>query len=273
MLKKLQETIEFIKKQSAIKPYAGIILGSGLGGLVKDIRVKAILPYSDIPNFPVSTVPGHAGRLILGSLGGKEIVAMQGRFHYYEGYSMETVTFPVRVLALLGIELLILSNAAGGLNPSYDIGDIMLINDHINMMGVNPLSGPNIPELGPRFPDMSEPYDHSILAKARSIALKNNIETREGVYVGMSGPTYETPAEYNFLRLAGGDAVGMSTVPEVIVARHMGLPCFALSVITDLGVKGKIMQITHQEVIDAANAAEPRVAIIVKELLTSIQDV
>jgi purine-nucleoside phosphorylase len=269
MLERIKETVDFIKERITEKPYAGIILGTGLGGLVDQIDINTSVPYAEIPNFPVSTVEGHAGKLIFGRLGGKEIVAMQGRFHFYEGYPMEVVTFPVRVLKLLGIELLILSNASGGLNPTFEVGDIMLITDHINLMGANPLQGPNI-DLGPRFPDMSEPYNFELIEKAKTLALKNHIKVKEGVYISSSGPTYETPAEYNYFRLIGGDAVGMSTVPEVIVARHMGLTCFAVSVITDLGVKGKIMKITHREVIEAANAAEPKVALIVSELLKSI---
>jgi purine-nucleoside phosphorylase len=267
MLLKVQETAAFIKAKINTTPEIGIILGTGLGGLINEIEDQVAIPYKTIPNFPVSTVEGHVGQLIFGKLGGRNIVAMQGRFHYYEGYSMQEVTFPIRVMKLLGIELLMLSNASGGLNSKFNIGDLMIITDHINLMPSNPLIGRNDDELGPRFPDMSEAYDKKIIAKALEVARKNNISHQTGVYAGVSGPTFETPAEYNYIRIIGADAVGMSTVPEVIVARHMGLTCFAVSVISDLGVEGKIVEITHKEVIDAASIAEPRMTLLISELL------
>ncbi|MEI6749491.1 MAG: purine-nucleoside phosphorylase [Bacteroidales bacterium] len=270
MLQKVQETAAFIKARIKSSPEIGIILGTGLGGLINEIEDQVALLYKDIPNFPVSTVEGHVGQLIFGKLGGRNIVAMQGRFHYYEGYSMQEVTFPIRVMKLLGIELLVLSNASGGLNPSFRIGDLMIITDHINLMPSNPLIGANDDKLGPRFPDMSEAYDKHIIGKALKIVREHNINYQTGVYAGVSGPTFETPAEYNYIRIIGADAVGMSTVPEVIVARHMGLLCFAVSVISDLGVAGKIVEITHKEVIDAASIAEPRMTLLISELLKAI---
>ncbi len=266
MLKKVEETRDFILGKIDYQPEFGIILGTGLGGLVDEIEIDTILAYKDIPNFPLSTVFGHEGRLIFGRLSGKTIVAMQGRFHFYEGYSMEEVTFPVRVMKLLGIKLLIVSNASGGMNPEFGIGDLMFISDHINLMP-NPLIGKNEERLGVRFPDMSEPYDLRILHAAQRIARKAGINVHEGVYVGVTGPTFETPAEYQYLRIIGGDAVGMSTVPEVIVARHMELAVFAVSIISDLGIKGKIVEISHEDVIEAANAAQPKMSLIIKELL------
>ena len=248
----------------------GIILGTGLGGLVNEINISHAIPYVDIPNFPLSTVKGHHGKMIFGSLGDKEVVALKGRFHYYEGYTMKQVTFPVRVMARLGIELLILSNASGGLNPSFSIGDVMFIEDHINLMGDNPLIGPNEEDLGPRFPDMSQPYNPALREKAQTIAERLGIKYQTGVYAGVTGPTFETPAEYRYVRLIGADAVGMSTVPEVIAARHAGLPCLAFSVISDLGVEGKIVEITHDDVIDAASIAEPKMTAIIKAFIAEM---
>ena len=267
MLQKIQETAAFIKARIKVTPEIGIILGTGLGGLINEIEDQFAIPYKDIPNFPVSTVEGHAGKLIFGRLGGCNIVAMQGRFHYYEGYTMREVTFPIRIMKLLGIRLLVLSNASGGLNPTFEVGDLMIITDHINLMPSNPLIGENFDELGPRFPDMSEAYDKEIIRKALEIGSENHLEVRTGVYAGVSGPTFETPAEYNYIRIIGADAVGMSTVPEVIAARHMGLTCFAVSVISDLGVYGKIVEITHKEVIGIASLAEPRMTLLIRELL------
>lgn len=266
MLKKIQETADFIRNKTIGNPEVGIILGTGLGGLVEEIEIQEILPYQDVPNFPVSTVHGHHGRLIFGTLSGKQVVAMQGRFHFYEGYTMDQITFPVRVFKQLGIKLLIVSNASGGLRSEFEVGDLMLITDHINLMP-NPLIGQNIDLLGPRFPDMSEAYDRHILGLARKVARSLGIKVHEGVYVAVTGPTFETPAEYYYIHTIGGDAVGMSTVPEVIVARHMSLPVFAVSVISDLGVKGKIVEISHEEVIDAAASAQPKMTAIVRELL------
>lgn len=270
MLEKIKETAKFIKSKIKDEPEFGIILGTGLGALANEIAVEHKIPYEEIPNFPVSTVQGHKGNLIFGKLEGRNVVAMQGRFHFYEGYSMQEITLPVRVLKSLGIKYLILSNASGGVNPDFKVGDLMLINDHINLFGTNPLIGKNIDELGPRFPDMSEPYDLSLIEKAEEIAADLGIVLRKGVYAGVTGPTFETPAEYKYIRAIGADAVGMSTVPEVIVARHMGLPCFAVSVITDSGVPGEIVEITHEEVQEVAASSEPKLAQIMKKMLKTM---
>ncbi|MBK9192652.1 MAG: purine-nucleoside phosphorylase [Crocinitomicaceae bacterium] len=270
MLKKIVESVEFIHEHAPFAPEIGIVLGTGLGGLVKEIEIKYSLDYKSIPNFPVSTVESHSGKLIFGMLGGKRVIAMQGRFHYYEGYTLQEVTFPIRVMKMLGIKKLFLSNASGGVNPDFKIGEIMILNDHINLFPGNPLIGKNQDELGPRFPDMSDAYDSELIDVAKSIAKENGIEISEGVYAGLTGPTLETPAEYNYVRILGADAVGMSTVPEVIVARHMEIPVFAISIITDLGVKGKIKKITVQDVIDVANKQEPKMTFIMKELISRI---
>lgn len=267
MLKKIKETTQWLADNSATKPRIGIVLGSGLGNLSKKIEVETEIPYSSIPHFPVSTVEGHAGSLIFGKFAGQDIVAMKGRFHYYEGYSMEQIVFPIRVMKMLGIELLILSNAAGGMNPEFSVGDIMLIDDHINLLGTNPLLGKNIDELGPRFPDMSKCYDPALIQSAEEIGVNNGIKLQKGVYAAVTGPTYETPAEYKYIRIIGADAVGMSTIPEVIAAVHMGLKCFATSVITDLGVEGKIEEITHQEVVEAASKSEPKLTSLLENLI------
>jgi purine-nucleoside phosphorylase len=270
MLENLKETIDFIHSRIDFKPEIGIVLGTGLGGLTKEIEPLDSLPYGEIPHFPVSTVKGHEGKLIFGKLGGKHVVAMQGRFHYYEGYTMKEVTFPIRVLKLLGIKLLILSNAAGGVNPEFNIGDLMVIKDHINLMGNNPLIGKNDTGLGPRFPDMSETYDKKIISYFTKIARHHSIQFHVGVYAAVSGPTFETPAEYHYIRVLGADAVGMSTVPEAIVARHMALPVLAVSVISDLGVEGKIVEITHDDVIDAASLVEPKLTLVLKEMIQNL---
>lgn len=270
MLEKIKNTTEFIKKKVDLKPEIGIILGTGLGGLVNEIDIKHTLEYENIPNFPVSTVEGHKGRLIFGVLGGKNVVAMQGRFHFYEGYTMKELTFPVRVMKFLGIEKLIVSNASGGVNPDFEIGDLMIINDQINLLPDNPLMGKNYPELGPRFPDMSEPYDKSIIEKAKQIAASLKIKVQTGSYAAVSGPCFETPAEYVRVRNCGADAVGMSTVPEVIVARHMSIPCFAISIITDLGVPEKIVEVTHEDVIKVASEAEKRMTKIIRGLIETL---
>ncbi len=270
MLAKIQETVSHIQQKINFTPEIGIILGTGLGNLGSQINIEHELLYTDIPNFPVSTVKGHSGKLLFGTFGSKKVVAMQGRFHYYEGYTMQEVVFPIRVMKLLGINLLILSNAAGGMNPEFEVGDIMLIKDHINCMGTNPLIGKNIDELGPRFPDMMEAYDKTLIEKAESIGKAHNIHLQKGVYVGVSGPTFETPAEYHYFRKIGGDCVGMSTVPETIAARHMGLKVFAISVVTDLGVEGKFTEISHEEVIKAANASEPKMTLIISNLIESL---
>lgn len=270
MLNQISQTAEFLRSKINQEPVAGIILGTGLGGLVKEIQAELVIPYEQIPNFPVSTVEGHSGKLIFGTLGDKFVVAMQGRFHFYEGYTMQEVTFPVRVMKMLGIKYLFLSNASGGVNPAFEIGELMLINDHINLFPANPLIGKNIPELGPRFPDMSDAYDKKLIAKAHEIAKNNNIKLTEGVYAGLSGPTFETPAEYKYIRTIGADTVGMSTVPEVIVARHMGIPCFAMSIITDLGVEGKITEVTHEEVQEVAAKQEPKMTFVFRELIKAL---
>ena len=266
MLEQLQQTVNYIRSIEDFQPEIGVILGTGLGGLVDEMELVSAISYEKIPHFPVSTVHGHQGRLIFGKLSGRKIIAMQGRFHFYEGYSPTELTFPVRVMKMLGIKLLIVSNASGGLNPDFEVGDLMFINDHINLMP-NPLIGRNDDRLGTRFPDMSEAYDRRILQTAHKVARNLNIKVHEGVYAAVSGPTFETPAEYYYIRVIGADAVGMSTVPEVIVARHMNLPVFAVSVISDLGVKGKIQEISHEEVVDAAGRAQPLMTKIIKELL------
>jgi len=270
MLQRIKSTSTFIQEKINCRPEVAIILGTGLGGLETQIEIIQSIPYSEIPNFPVSTVEGHKGQLILGKTGGKIVLAMQGRFHYYEGYSMDEVTFPVRVFKALGINTLFVSNASGGLNPDYKVGDIMVISDHINFFGTNPLLGPNIKEFGPRFPSMNEAYDKNLRNKAFDIASEHGISLREGIYVGVSGPTYETPAEYRMFRLLGGDAVGMSTVPEVIVAKHMGMQVFGISIITDSGAPGEIKEITHEEVQKVARKAEPIASLVIRELVKSL---
>lgn len=268
MLEKIIETAEFIQSHTDnYKPVAGIILGSGLGKLTEKINIRHVLNYADIINFPVSTVQGHGSRLILGELNGVPVVAMQGRLHYYEGFSMSELTFPVRVMKYLGIEKLLLSNASGGVNPDYKTGDLMIIDDHINLMGTNPLIGANIEEFGPRFPDMSAPYDHEMIKHAAAIAAKNNYRCHVGVYAAVTGPTFETRAEYKYIRIIGADAVGMSTIPEVIVARHMNIPCFAVSIITDLGGSDHVEVVTHEEVLKVAATAEVKLTQLVSELL------
>lgn len=267
MVEQIKSTADFLKKKTNFTPEVGIVLGTGLGGLVKEIQAEHVIEYSEIPNFPVSTVEGHSGKLIFGKLGGRNVVAMQGRFHYYEGYDMKQVTFPIRVMKYLGISYLFLSNASGGVNPDFEIGDLMIINDHINLFPTNPLIGKNHIELGPRFPDMSDAYDATLVQKAKDIAADLGIKVQEGVYAGLSGPCFETPAEYRYVRNVGADTVGMSTVPEVIVARHMKVPCFAISIITDLGVPGKIVQVTHEEVQKVAAEAETRMTKLMKEMI------
>ena len=269
MSKKIEETVKFIQSRTKEAPHVGIILGTGLGQLADEIDIDVNIPYKDIPNFPVSTVKGHQGRLIFGTLNGVRVVAMQGRFHFYEGYSMEEITFPVRVLNQLGIKALFISNAAGGVNSDFEVGDIMLITDHISLLP-NPLLGPNNSAFGPRFVDMSEAYNKQLLSKAKKVARHHNIRFQTGVYAAVTGPTYETPAEYKYIKFLGADAVGMSTVPEVIVARHMRLPVFAVSVISDLGVEGKIVEISHDEVVDAAALVAPKLNIIIRDLVTEI---
>ena len=270
MWDKVQETVSYIKDKTNFTPEYGVILGSGLGGFTADITIDYTLPYSEIPNFPVSTVQGHQGALVFGTIQGKKVVAMQGRFHFYEGYTMQQITFPVRVMKALGIHTVCVSNASGGMNPDFEIGEIMIINDHINLFPTNPLIGKNYPELGPRFPDMSEAYDKKLIANALQIAKDNDIEVSQGVYAGLTGPCFETPAEYKYIRRIGADAVGMSTVPEVIVAKHGGMRVFGISIVTDLGVEGKIIEVTHEEVQHIAAAAEPKMSFIIKEVIRSM---
>jgi len=270
LMDKLHETVSFIQSQYSSKPLVGIVLGSGLGNLVAEMQVEKEIPYQDLPHFPVSTVVGHSGKLIFGELSGKKVLVMAGRFHFYEGYSARDVAYPIRVMKLLGIENLLLSNAAGGMNADFSVGDLMIIQDHISLFVSNPLVGLNDNQLGPRFPDMSEPYNRRLITLARGIAAKNGIPVHSGVYVGVTGPTFETRAEYKMLHILGADAVGMSTVQEVIVARHMNMNVFAISVITDLGIREEENIITHEEVLQAASAAEPKLTAIFKELVQAI---
>ncbi|MBR2776805.1 MAG: purine-nucleoside phosphorylase [Prevotella sp.] len=267
MYAKIQETASWLKARITTSPRTAIILGTGLGQLASEITDSYEFPYQEIPNFPVSTVEGHSGKLIFGKLGGVDIMAMKGRFHFYEGYSMKEVTFPVRVMYELGIKTLFVSNAAGGMNPQFKIGDLMIITDHINFFPEHPLRGKNFPT-GPRFPDMHEPYDTLLIDQAYEIARKKGIEVKQGVYVGVQGPTFETPAEYRMYRTFGGDAVGMSTVPEVIVAHHCGIKTFGVSVITDLGGFDKPVEVSHEEVQEAANKAQPNMTTIMRELIS-----
>ena len=269
MCEKIQETAAWLKQRMTTHPQTAIILGTGLGQLASEITDAYTFPYSDIPNFPQSTVEGHAGKLIFGKLGGKDIMAMEGRFHYYEGYTMKQVTFPERVMCELGIKQLFVSNAAGGMNPDFQIGDLMVIDDHINFFPEHPLHGKNNPQ-GPRFPDMHEAYDRALRDLADAIAVQKGIRLQHGVYVGLQGPTYETPAEYRMYRLLGGDAVGMSTVPEVIVARHCGIKVFGISVITDLGGFDNPVEVSHEEVQKAANAAQPIMTALMREMIQRV---
>jgi purine-nucleoside phosphorylase len=269
MFEQVKETVSFIQERIKSNPEVGIILGTGLGGMIREIENQVVVDYQDIPNFPVSTVEGHSGKLIFGTLSGKQIVAMQGRFHFYEGYSIQQVVFPIRVMKFLGVRHLLVSNASGGMNPEHEIGDLMILNDHINLIP-NPLIGPHQKEFGVRFPDMSEPYSHDMIEKAKAIAFRHSIKVHLGCYVGVTGPTLETPKEYQYFRIIGGDAVGMSTVPEVITARQMGLPCFAISIITDLGIPGKIVKVTHEDVQNVAMKAEPKMTLIMKELVSQL---
>jgi len=267
---KIAEAKKFIESRSKVKPKIGIIVGTGLGTLAKEIEIKAIVPYSDIPHFAVSTAPGHEGNLILGKLSSNMIMAMQGRFHLYEGYSLEEITFPIRIMKEMGVELLIESNVAGGMNPNFKAGDLMIVTDHINLTGNNPLIGPNDERLGPRFPDMSEPYDKKLIELTNRIAIEEKIGIHQGVYVGLTGPNFETPAEYRFLRLIGADAVGMSTVCEVIVARHSGLRVLGISCITDECIPDRLEPVNFRKLIQVAQKVEPNLARLVKRLLREI---
>ncbi|MCI4444056.1 MAG: purine-nucleoside phosphorylase [Lentimicrobium sp.] len=267
MWEQVQETVSFIKAKTNFTPEYGVILGSGLGSFTDDIQIEFTLPYTEIPNFPVSTVQGHKGALVFGTIGDKKVVAMQGRFHFYEGYSMKEVTFPVRVMKYLGVEKLIVSNASGGVNSNYNVGDIVLIKDHVNMMPEHPLRGKNDERFGPRFVNMSEAYSKNMILKAKELAKNLNIKVQDGVYLGLQGPTFETLAEYKMVKNIGADCVGMSTVPEVIVARHMEMETFGLSVITDIGDEDSIETISHNEVLEAAKSTEPKVRILIRELI------
>ena len=268
MYDKIQETVSFLKKRGFDQPDYGIVLGTGLGSLVNIIDITIKIPYSEIPNFPISTVSGHSGTLIYGSIGRKNVVAMQGRFHIYEGWDVKQVTFPIRVMRFLGVQNLIVSNASGGVNPDFKVGDIMIIRDHINMMPSHPLQGKNDDRLGPRFVDMHEPYSLEMIEKFEIIAKELNISIQKGVYLALQGPTFETPAEYKMVELMGADAVGMSTVPEVIVATHIGMSCFGLSVITDLGVEGHVEEVSHEAVQLAAKSSEKVISKLVQELIS-----
>ncbi len=270
MMQKILESVNYIKSIIDGEPVAGIVLGSGLGNFADEIKVEKEIAYGDIPHFPVSTVQGHKSKLIYGELSGKKVIAMAGRFHFYEGYHVHDVVFPIRVMKFLGIKTLFLSNAAGGTNPSFKVGDLMIIKDHISFFTPNPLVGKNHDALGTRFPDMMEPYDLKLIAKAKKIAAAANIDIKEGVYIAVTGPTFETKAEYRFVSIMGADAVGMSTVQENITAVHMGLPVFAVSVITDLGMTEGSHTITHEEVLEAAQKAEPKLAHIFKEMIAQL---
>ena len=267
MWKKVQETVSFIKNKTNFTAEYGVILGSGLGGFTADITIEHLLPYSEIPNFPVSTVQGHNGALVFGTIGTKKVIAMQGRFHFYEGYDMKKVTFPVRVMKYLGVEKLIVSNASGGVNINYKVGDVVVITDHINMMPEHPLRGYNEERFGPRFVNMSAPYSKAMSRKAFEIAKSLTIELKSGIYLALQGPTFETLAEYNMVKNLGADCVGMSTVPEVIVARHMNMECFGVSVITDMGDVENMEEVNHEEVLQAAQKAEPQVRNLIKHLI------
>ncbi|MFZ5641811.1 MAG: purine-nucleoside phosphorylase [Bacillota bacterium] len=272
MLNKIDytETVSFLKEKAAAGAEIGLILGSGLGTLADEIEAPVVIPYSDIPNFPVSTVEGHAGQLVVGRLEGKRVVAMQGRFHYYEGYPLQQVVFPVRVMSKLGIKVLVVTNAAGGINHGYEPGDLMLIRDHLNLTGNNPLIGPNDDEFGPRFPDMSEAYDRSLMEMAEKVALGNKLKLQKGVYAGLTGPTYETPAEIKYLRGIGADAVGMSTVPEVIVANHAGIRVLGISCITNMAAGVLPQKLTHEEVMETAERVREKFTRLVKGVLREV---
>jgi len=270
MWDKIQETVNYLKEKTNYAPEVGVILGSGLGSFINDLEIDFVIEYKDIPNFPVSTVKGHKGALVFGKIGDKQVVAMQGRFHYYEGYNMKEVTFPIRVMKYLGVNNLIVSNASGGVNPSYKVGDVVIIKDHINFFPEHTLRGINDERMGSRFVNMSEPYSKKMISLAKKIAKNENIEVKDGIYLSLQGPTFETLAEYKMVKAVGADCVGMSTVPEVIVAKHMDMNCFGLSVITDMGDEESIEEVTHEEVLQAAKKAEPNVRLLIKELIKTI---
>lgn len=268
--RQLSEAVDLIQQKTGHKPEVGIILGTGLGGLVSEIDISGEIAYTEIPHFPVSTVESHAGKLIFGTLAGKKVMVMQGRFHYYEGYTMQQITFPVRVMGILGIKKLLISNAGGGMNPQFRKGDLVLIDDHINLLGTNPLIGQNLDELGPRFPDMSEPYSRRLIELAEGVALENQLKVQKGVFVAVPGPNLETRAEYRFLRQAGADVVGMSTVPEVIVAVHMGLEVLGVSVVTDECFPDALEPVDVAEIIKTANGAQPRLTLLMREVVAAL---
>lgn len=270
ILEKITESNKTIREYSDIIPDIAIILGTGLGALADEIENRVVIPYEKIRHFPISTVHGHSGNLVMGKLEGKPVIAMQGRFHFYEGYNMAEIAFPVRVMKRLGAETIIISNAAGGMNRNFQRGDLMLISDHINLMGVNPLIGPNEEKLGPRFPDMSQAYNQKLISLAETIALEDGIKLHKGVYAGLTGPMLETPAEYRMLIKMGADAVGMSTVPEVIVANHMGMRVLGISCITDLAIEGVVEKVHFQEILDAATRSEPIMTHLVKKVIKNI---
>jgi purine-nucleoside phosphorylase len=271
LIENINETINVIRKFASEEYPVGIILGTGLGGLAKEIQTQHIIDYENLPHFPLSTVDSHSGKLIFGKINGKNVVAMQGRFHYYEGYTMQQITFPVRVMKFLGVKYLLVSNACGGMNPVYRRGDIMIMVDHINMLGDNPLIGKNEDELGPRFPDMSEPYNLELISMAEEIALENKIKIQKGVYVAVPGPNLETRAEYRFLRATGADVVGMSTIPENIVANHMGIKVLGISIITDECFPDSLQPVEVKEIIATAVEAEPKMTLIMKEIIKRIE--
>lgn len=270
LIDQLNETTAFIRRHCTATPAVGIVLGSGLGNFIEEMKVESEIFYGDIPHFPVSTVEGHCGKLIFGELGGKKVVAMAGRFHFYEGYTPQQVVYPVRVLKMLGVETVLISNAAGGVNKNFTVGDLMIIKDHISFFAINPLLGKNEDTLGARFPDMSEPYSQSLIAKAKAVAARLQIPLQTGVYTGVTGPTFETRAEYQLIKVLGGDAVGMSTVQEVIAAVHAGMQVFAMSVITDIGIREEDNTITHEEVLQAARDAEPKLTAIFTQLIAEL---
>lgn len=270
LMQQLEETVQFIRSKTLAQTKIGIILGSGLGNLANQIQADLEIPYGEIPHFPVSTVEGHKGRLIFGQLGGKQVLVMAGRFHFYEGYTAQQVAYPVRVMRMLGVETLLLSNAAGGVQDKMQVGDLMIINDHISLFTINPLLGKNEDALGTRFPDMSEPYSKDLIQKVHGIAAVHGIPLKQGVYTGVTGPTFETRAEYRLIHALGGDAVGMSTVQETIAAKHCGMDVFAISVITDIGIREEENTITHEEVLQAAKDAEPKLTLLFSELVASL---
>lgn len=270
LLAMIEETLGIIRTKTADTYDIGIILGTGLGGLVSEIEIDHEIDYDQLPHFPLSTVESHKGKLIFGKLGGKNVVAMQGRFHFYEGYSMKQITYPVRVMNKLGVETLLVSNACGGMNPIYRRGDLMIMADHINLLGDNPLIGKNEDEFGPRFPDMSEPYNFELIKLAEEVALENKIKIQKGVYVAVPGPNLETRAEYRFLRTIGADVVGMSTIPENIVANHMGMKVLGFSIITDECFPESLQKVNVEEIIEAANNAEPKMTLIMKEVIRKL---